>query len=73
MNFKIEEDIKMPNTRSNSKYPFADLDVGHSFQMDGNNDQINALRTSACYYGSRNEKKFSVIKNDTGARCWRVK
>ena len=72
MNFKIEDGVEIPEGRVNSKYPFADLGKGQSFEVQGDDRVVNNLRSSASYYGRRNDVLLKVAKSETGARCWRV-
>lgn len=76
--YKIEKNIPLPRqNHSKTVYPFADMMVGDSFQV--NNIQQNKISAAACMF-VRNHKpmwKFSVrrpLGAKTGTfRVWRIK
>jgi len=68
--FELKDDVKMPGRRGGRKpkYPFADMEVGQSFEIPANG------RTAASVYGARTNKKFATRKMEDGTfRCWRLK
>ena len=77
--FKIEKNIQMPAKRHKSTtYPFSEMEIGDSFFVkEGEINNPHKLYTANSYYGSRNNKKFTVRKTTEngyiGWRCWRIK
>ena len=70
--FKVEKDIEM-KPASKSKYPFAEMEVGDSFEFKSD---LRSGVTSSARYFSYTHTGFS-IKNkksrDGYHRCWRTK
>lgn len=66
---KIEKSVPLPKGRGNRiDYPFDKMEVGDSFVAE-----IETVRGSSFYYGSKNNKKFVTRKQKDGTyRCWRV-
>jgi hypothetical protein len=74
--FVIDDAVPVPQRRPyNCIYPWAELSVGQSFFVpaSGRDNARAALATSACAYGKRHGKKFSLRNVDGGVRVWRVK
>ena len=74
MEIKIEKGIPMPEkSKPKSKYPFDSIEVGDSFFTD--------LISSSTLYQiayiwrktNQNEWRFKAVKENEGARVWRVK
>lgn len=51
--YKIESNIPMPNT-----YPFADMNVGDSFYVEGDKKAITNVRVAANTYKKKTGCKF---------------
>lgn len=69
---KIEKGIPLTNPvhpGGQRKYPFGEMELGDSFYWDGKRHRVDS---AASYYGKRNNKKFAVRKEGSGARCWRT-
>jgi len=67
----IDTSIPAPRKRGRPpKWPFAKLDVGHSFRGDVS---VLALRHAAWRaHVSLPGRRFIVREEGTGARCWRI-
>ena len=74
MTFKIEDDFAIPAERQprtrRSKYPWAQLEVGQSFFVDG--ALLRSKSSTASHAGRRSQKKFLVRAADGGVRVWRL-
>lgn len=75
--FKIEKGVSlMPKDPVSRKYPFTQMEVGDSFFIENPAiDDIGRIRSSACIYGKRTNKKFSIRKDGQKSgsyRCWRL-
>lgn len=69
MDVKIEKNIPMVSKRE-SGLPFGDMEVGDSFRAPMSSSE---LRNKVTYYSHQNPgKKFSIRKDDDGARIWRI-
>lgn len=69
----VTNKIPLPDrvrTSAASTYPFSDMQPGDSFPVS--KDELNNVRVSACTFGKRHGKKFSVRQIDGNHRCWRV-
>ncbi len=74
MAISIDTDIPVPAVYGKySKYPFAKMEVGHSFLIDSNDD-VASVRQAASHFvrRSKSKMKFSIRKTLDGFRCWRV-
>lgn len=75
MSIKIDKDV--PLLKSNQtgsatrKYPFNEMEVGHSFLINGGLDP-EKVRQAAYGFGKVHGLKFAVRKTPEGLRCWRV-
>lgn len=71
------EIVKLPipqeaRSGANPKYPFAKMEVGDAFEIPAS--VFHACRGAAYAYGSRNDRKFSILKHPDGRIfCHRVK
>lgn len=63
---KIDSGYKMPEGRE--KYPFKKMKVGQSFAIPKGKEA--SVRSSAY---NQKSKKFRVLANGDGLRCWRIK
>lgn len=76
---KIEKNIPLPDKcakRSNTKYPFKDMDAGDSFPFPASSSkEVNRIRMAACQWSKRHGATavFLVRRTPEGGRCWRVK
>lgn len=72
----IDQGIAVPSNsrRDKSKYPLDHMEVGHSFHIDGIPRLTEgALRNVAYRYQKANPGvKFTIRKDETGARIWRI-
>ena len=68
--FVIEKGIPVAKARGRKKYPFGDMEVGDSFLADMS--QRQRLANAACFYGKRNNCRFTVRAVEGGIRVWRV-
>jgi hypothetical protein len=75
MTFIIETNIPVPSRkggRSGSKYPFAQMDVGHSFLV-GSDVKATTIRSAVGAFTKDNKDfKFVVRAVPEGVRVWRV-
>ena len=76
MSYKIEKGIEMPketNAGNRMMYPFGEMDVGDSFSIEGDYQDVTKIRSAACVYGRRKGKKFKVVKyDDDSYRAFRI-
>ena len=74
MSYQIEKGVPIPAmkraTNGESKYPFAQMDVGDSFFVHGKS--IHTLNSQAHKYGTRLSRKFTARAIDGGTRVWRI-
>lgn len=68
--YKIDKNIPLPKTAA--KYPFADMDVGHSFYAKDKNASTLYYAASKFKKANHVDWKFTVKPEGTGARIWRV-
>lgn len=75
MNIKVEHNIPLAKGRgAPAVYPFDGMKkLGDSFMVPLGKTQ--SVRTAACQFAQRSkvDVKFTVRKNGTGYRCWRIK
>ncbi len=64
---EIEKNIPAPKRR---KYPFAEMDVGDSILVLG--EEGRKAANAARVYGHLNGIKFATRQRDGGVRIWRV-
>ena len=79
----IDKNIPIPRKRGEkSKYPFFEMEVGDSFEVQVSNTTPEKMAASIrnCYHNiCRNNKdfksrKFTIrVMSNTSVRCWRVK
>lgn len=80
---KLESDVPLPagTTRLKNcsvelqpKYPFRDMKVGDSFEIEGSARYTlaNRVRSAAKYYCRTNRAQFIVRTTEAGVRCWRI-
>ncbi len=68
MKFEIEKNIPIPEHKvRNSKYPFADMEIGDSILSESPHTVMSAYQ-----YGKRHNKKFMSRKINNNYRIWRV-
>jgi len=86
MTIEIEKDVPLPIGHGRghpAKYPFAEMEVGHSFAIPLTGERYKGARRdkaatqlsrTAHRYGKKHSKTFTVRQlNDEGvARVWRV-
>jgi hypothetical protein len=77
MSFILETDVPLPKRagggRTGSKYPFAQMEVGHSFVVsDG--VKIGTVRSAIGAFSKRysDAGKFAVRQVEDGVRVWRT-
>jgi hypothetical protein len=78
MTFTIETGIEIPKRtapgrRTGSKYPFAQMDVGHSFLLPAD-VKPTTIRSAIGAFSKRysDAGKFAVRGTDQGLRVWRT-
>jgi hypothetical protein len=56
------------------KYPFAKMQVGDGFELEGPGRyaMANRVRSAARYYSKFHRAEFIIRCTDTGIRCWRT-
>lgn len=73
MSFEIEDGYAIPASRQanvrRAKYPWADLDIGQSFYVEG--AALRSMSSTASHAGRRNGKKFIARAAEGGVRVWR--
>ncbi len=77
-NFVLETGIEIPKRtaparRSGSKYPFAQMEVGHSFLLPAD-VKATTIRSAIGAFSKRysDAGKFAVRATDQGLRVWRT-
>ena len=71
MTVKIDKKVPMPVLRSD--WPFAEMEVGHSFEVPVEKER--SVRACVHQFQTKNEGavKFTVRRQEDGnLRCWRV-
>lgn len=72
---KIQKNIPIPNTTAGrpSKYPFADMEIGDSFELRDvpKNTVLNAASSWA--KRNKNKRKFCIRYENKVTRIWRIK
>lgn len=70
--YPIEKGIEMPSTNGKTKYPFATMEIGDSFFVEGKEKKNKVM--SAVSQNSRRHapKKFTTRFTDDGIRVWRT-
>jgi hypothetical protein len=68
---KIDRTIPLGRIGRVSKYPFASLGVGDSFEIRGA-DLVHSLRCAASQYARRHGVRFATRAVPGGVRVWRV-
>jgi hypothetical protein len=76
MTFQIETGVPVParaSGRRGGKYPFADMDVGDSFLVEGEVKPAT-VRSAVGAFAKRNPDfgKFAVRATEDGLRVWRT-
>jgi len=66
--YQIEKNI--PFSTGRHRFPFREMEVGDSFQINPNDRR--RVASAASYYGKRNKKKFSIRMSPESTRVWRV-
>jgi hypothetical protein len=72
MTFVIEKGIpikRMVRNKSSTRFPFAELEVGDSFEIP--TEKRNSLATWARQWAIKNGKVFTVRATENGIRIWR--
>lgn len=68
---KIDKNIPAPKVMSQSgarKYPFPDMEIGHSFWVESD----RPVRQAISAWHKRNKQRFTCRKVSDGYRVWRV-
>lgn len=69
--YAIETDIPIPPLRRpDTKYPFKELEVGHSFLV--RDRSIHSVRSRCSQVKLATGQKFTVRKVQGGVRVWRI-
>ena len=67
--YKIEKNVPMPTGTKLAKYPWIEMEVGHSFVVD----HVVRVRSAAQAHNNTHKEKFVVRKGHDGVfRCWRI-
>lgn len=73
MKTQIDKNIPPPTSGGlRAQYPFAEMDVGNSFRVEGLVKGMHA-RNEAYKYGRTTGKKFTGRTDGDGIRIWRIK
>jgi len=71
----IEKEVPAPDVTGRKgpprKYPFADMEIGDSVFVEGENSQGRAA-LAARAHGNFKQKKFAARTQEGGVRIWRV-
>jgi hypothetical protein len=74
--YEIENNIPVPEPRSRSTYPFANMEIEDSFFVPCDLDAVRTIErrvsASAAQYGRRHSTKYVTRREDNGVRVWRV-
>lgn len=70
---KIDTDVPISGRVVASKYPFTDLQVGHSFLVpDDGTGSVATVRSRATKLNKTGDRHFTVRKTPEGHRVWRT-
>jgi len=76
---KIEKNVEIPAVHSKNKYPWAEMKVGNSVFVEGEEGQSlfdlkRKVGPSARYYGQVTGKQFKTLmmREENGVRVWRL-
>ncbi len=71
MAITIDHNVPFPNKAE--RFPFADMQVGDSFLIPGDESR-QQVRAAAINYGNKSGQVFKVTirRTDAGLRCWRI-
>ena len=68
--YTIEKNVPMPERKSKSRFPLAQMQVGDSFAIPPTD--YNTARTICFNYCKKNTQVFKVIKRGEEIRVWRT-
>ena len=76
--FEIDKDIIMPESKVQTKYPFAEMEIGDSFFVPSEENPKIKHKIAASIHGSASAKKkkgfdITIRVMPGGVRCWRIK
>lgn len=73
MVIEIQKNVPMPRiglVHGNTKYPFIEMEVGDSIQMNGSRQNCYSAVAGANFRYP--PKRFKLLNTEEGYRCWRV-
>lgn len=73
--YSIDTDVPLPTKphRDNSRYPWNQMEVGHSFFVPSTDAKTQSLRNLAYMRQRRHPgERYSVISEENGTRVFRV-
>jgi hypothetical protein len=71
--FAVETNIPVPESGlRNTKYPLAQLEVGHSYFVPGSGEVARRVAQAAYTYARTHDIKVRCMATDGGMRVWRV-
>jgi hypothetical protein len=73
MEIKLEQNIPLPATRKQNKYPLNTMEIGASFSMP--KEYRNSLNASIAHMRKRHGKKYRLAvdpKDPDRVRVWRI-
>lgn len=70
MTIQIDKNVPLPDTKQSSTYPFADMEVGDSFFVEGATP--NKLQNAASHWRKKRNMKFAARREANGTRIWRI-
>lgn len=66
--FKIEKGVPIPGGRH--KYPFAQMEIGDSFEVTG--EDMRKIYSAASNSGGRHGRSYRTRVTENGIRVWRT-
>ena len=76
--FKVEKGVALPDRVEQSKYPFAEMEVGDSFltgasDLQVDRDSVGSRAFAASWrYGRKHNMKFASRREGEFFRIWRI-
>jgi len=77
MSYKIDKNVPIPEDvhsagEKRATYPFADLEIGDSFFVEGKTTMTSTLNSASRRLGFKFASKVEVVNGVEGLRIWRT-
>lgn len=70
--YEVEKGVPLTKAATTTKYPWAEMEPGDSFFVEGGGDRRSVVSSVASARGRRTGEKYTIRKVDGGFRVWRV-